>query len=667
MILTILFSLGTVGLFRTLLKGPLSSLDSKASFGISGLIGLGLLGSLTYFLGRLPQGLEWGRVLIVFLSGAGLVLFARDLQGKKSEVGSEATPKLELVQYVVVAIPVLFGLIALVGVLSPSTMSDWDTIAYHLAVPKIWLASKQITDITFIHHSNFPYALDGLFIHGLAWGGQAGAKAFSLVIYALGCVAIFGLARQWSNTNGGLVASCVFATIPSVMWESGTGYIDVGHGLYAGLGAWMLFKASKAPSGERNEPSIQRGQLILGGLLLGLAAGSKYTGLLTVGTALAIVPFTFSGELKSRIHGLVAVSLVVAVVAIPWYAKNAVTMNNPVYPFFYEKLGGKNWDQKQADVYKNEQKTFGVPFDGPLSIPHSIVGLAYQPGRYTNPNPKLVVSDGVASGGHGNPLASFGFVVMATGLVAGLLYAKKLKINPLLGWLLINVLAWFFLSQQSRYFLSFAPPLCIVAGLIFARRDVVGKLLVGAVLVQAVFSYLIAKDQLLTPQRLQSLSQSEDDFLTRSMPIYRAGKVMKEQPALGKVALYDEVFGFYLDVPYAWASFGHSTEFGYQTMKTPEELLESFRKQGITHVYLNLAMQDQAFAYERWIPSMGLALNQESRTWSQVEATPLDDAEKKGLLADVQVVWKPLLSDLVSSGKLEFVAGEPRWLLFRIP
>src|SRR5262249_4474254 len=141
-----------------------------------------------------------------------------------------------LLAVAVIAIAMLF---AVVGVLAPSDSIDWDSLAYHMAVPKIWLAGGKIEFISYIHHSNFPFTVDNLYIWGLTWGGESGAKAFALAFALLGTVSIFGLARQQYGDKAGWWAALAFGTTPMVVWLSGTAYIDVANGLYGGLGIAM--------------------------------------------------------------------------------------------------------------------------------------------------------------------------------------------------------------------------------------------------------------------------------------------------------------------------------------------------------------------------------------------------------------------------------------------
>src|SRR6185295_13803103 len=83
------------------------------------------------------------------------------------------------------------------------------------------------------------------------------------------------------------------------------------------------------------------------------------------------------------------VGVIAMAIACPWYIKNVVNTGNPVYPFFYSKLGGKNFSAPQAEQYSREQASFGVGTqDGHhdfTQIGHAVLGLGYQPGRFINP------------------------------------------------------------------------------------------------------------------------------------------------------------------------------------------------------------------------------------------------------------------------------------------
>lgn len=649
LILTYLAVLGG----RLVCERLLDRAHPAAVVGISGLVGLGLAGLITGIVGLLPYGVAIAGFVLAGLLAVSLATqafrktlwlrpFARRPQGAEWLVG------------LAIAVPLLAGV---VGTLAPSTTSDWDTIAYHLAVPKIWLHAGQIQPISFIHHSNFPGSIDLLYLWGLAYGGQAGAKAFTLVAFVLGLLAIFGLARTRYGASSACWAAAAFASVPVVVWETGTGYIDVVHGLYAGLGAWLLFSGIEAG---------RRGEILVGGVLLGFAAGTKYTGLqalIAVGVVLAAL-LLIRPSLRSMTKSIATAAALSLVIAAPWYVRNAAWTGNPVFPFFFERFGGKHWTQLQADVYRNEQKTFGVPFDGPLSIPHAVLGLAYQPGRYINPGQKLMVVDGKPVGGTGNPMGAVGCATLASMLV-GLAFWRSLRkpaqdalAEPaVLAWTGIGLLMWVFLSQQSRYGLSFAPPLAILAGGLITTLPL-GRLLAALVVVQTAWTGYLAKETLLSPERVRAAlgAESEAQYLRRNLGFYEAAEALNSQGSR-RVGLFDEVFGFYLDVPYFWAGFGHSDEMGYESMRNVDDFMASIQRLGFDHLYVNLSalVVDRAFA-ERWLRSMGLAGAPE----------PLPAEETAKLNADPQSRWRPLMTEAVLQGRLHVESMTRSGMILRV-
>jgi len=618
---------GMGGFGRLLLKRWLVDIDPALATGASFIAGLGLTGTLVYFVGRasVPAGIGLGAVAAII----GWVALAKERPEFKPDRRN-----------VLGTLAACF--IPAIGVVVPSTMMDWDSVAYHLAVPQIWLDAGRVSSVSFIHHSNFPFAVDGLNLLGLALGGQAAAKAFQVAYLVFGLIALFGLVREKFGDKAARWACAAFGTIPLVQWESGTAYIDVAHGLYAGLGVVLAIQGLRDPR-----------RMMVGAVLVGLALGSKYTGLQTL-FALGIVLLGAAILGKHSLRPIFAGLGIALLVGGPWYLKNAATVGNPVYPFFYEQLGGKNWDQRQADVYRNEQKTFGVPSALPLSVPHAILGMAYQPGRYVNPLQELREVDGKPFGAAGYPIGAAGFAIF----LAGLLAAFRRRSDdpdeaPILVWLLLSVLMWSVLSQQSRYALAFAPPLCYLLGSVISRRSWFGPALMGAVAVQGLVTLYACKELLLTPARMRAAFGvvSSEEYLLASMPFYEAAKLMNEDASVKKVGLFDEVFGFYLRKPYFWASYGHTTEMGYETMETSEEFLAACRRLGFSHLYINLRAADPNF--QKAIVEL-----------VQTGETSVDPAT---YIADPQARWKGFMIQALAERKLEISAPTKSGLILRVP
>lgn len=650
-LITLLFCVGALGVGRFVVGRLTGDLDPAARLGLNGMVGLGTLGLLTLPIGLLPEGLHWGIWVMGLLALAGLAL-----------VAAKKRPKLKLPSAGWLLAPLMIGvaaLFALIGVLAPSDTLDWDSLAYHLAVPKIWLHDGRISYISYIHHSNFPLSVDGLFIWGLSWGGQHGAKAFSWVYFLLGILALFGLARSRYGEKAAWWSALAFATIPVVAWEAGTAYIDVANGLFAGLGLYFAAQLVAAPS---------KRDAWLAAVFLGFAAGSKYTGLQTIGVAAAVVLVGLFLERKREIavKPISATVLLVAVsvlISAPWYAKNVANTGNPVYPFFYGVFGGKNWSDYNAMIYTREQQTFGAgramatpqqpdytknPLD-PLRLGHSVLGLTYQPGRYINPAPTQ---------GGGLPMGALGVTALAAWLLwmlSGRMGRFEASVAAEVG---VSFLMWFVLTQQARYVVALAAPLSVMfgGGVVQLRM---GKGLAALGVLQTVVGLAVLYQFLVTAQlQVVTGKVGADEYQAERIEFYEPAQFINKNVVDGRVALYDEVFGYLLDVPYFWANPGHTTELGYDRMKTADDLVASLKAHGITYVYFNLAptrQGDRAFS-DQWLAASGL----------QGPPVPFPPEVRQGRMADIGSRYLILVAEAAGSGKLTLVQPFKRSFLFQV-
>ncbi|MBN9500726.1 MAG: hypothetical protein BGO01_05850 [Armatimonadetes bacterium 55-13] len=569
-LISFLATLSAILLGRRLFRETLAGLDPAAHFGLSGLIGLALVGSFTFLCGLFGQFMI--AVVGVFLAGA--VAFASDVNFLKDSRWKFKKPEgSDLIFPVVIGLAMLLCLFA---VLAPSDSNDWDTLAYHLAVPKLWLQAGKISVIDFIHQSNFPFTVDSLYILGLKWGGAAGAKAFNWFFTGLGAITLFGLGRQRYGQRAGWWAALAFCSAPVVLLETGTGYIDVAHGLYAGLGivlaCWWL-------------ENQDRRLAVLSGIMLGFATGTKYTGLQTI-AVVGIVMLIGAVIWKRDIKWVFLVGLLAILIGAPWYVKNALWKENPVFPFFYSKLGGKDWDQRRADAYTNEQNGFGVGREAPPAgkiepgrLGHSVLGLAYQPGRYINPRQTM---------GLGDPLGAVGMALMATLTLALFGGLKSIFQKSTMASVLLSLLIWFVLTQQSRYIITLAVPLALLAAELSLRR-ILGLVVTALIGLQAAYSLGLLHLQRSADQMQVVLGKvTEEEYLTRRLGFYVPSKAINQLGPESKTALYDEVFGYMLDVPYYWANPGHSTLITYDSMQDGRSYADGMRRLGFTHVYMNL-------------------------------------------------------------------------------
>lgn len=638
-LISLVFAFGMAGLARKLFGRWLDDLDPAARVGLSGLLGLGVAGWITLPIGLLPSGLRWGVWPIGLLAVSGAWFGLRAMRTGEWRFVRPASWRLAMLVAALLALA--FGL---VGTLGPVDSFEWDALAYHLAVPKLWIEAGQITLIPTIHHSNFPFAVDNLYIWGLLWGDSAGAKTFSLLYGGFGALALFGLARARYGERAGWWAVVAFLGIPAVLWEIGTAYIDVSHGLWAGLG--ILFAA------EVVEDPTKRGRLWLSAVCLGMAAASKYTGL-QVAIAAALVVAIASVVQKRFAHGIGQAALLGSVALLlcsPWLARNFVQLGNPVYPFFYESFQGKNWGPSHAEIYKNEQQTFGVgrtPRGRNWNeFPSAVIGLAYQPGRYTNPNPVE---------GQGFPTGAMG----VTGIAAGLLWLvagrpRRFE-GAVLGAVFLCFLMWFALSQQSRYALNMTIPLCLLAGGAVARLRA-GPILAALASAQGMYSLWLIKGVTVDPKLPVIVGKvSNEDYLLAVVPFYEAAQTINEDTSARKVVLYDEVFGYYLNTPYLWGNPGHSAVFDYEAMPDGNGLVAALRSQGVTHLYVSFVQEPAGLLGRLFNPRV------------ERRGLPLEDSDLiRNTLNDWQRRWKALILDAYQKDLLMPMWSTPAGVYFEI-
>ncbi len=612
------------------LRDWLGDLDPAARVGVAGLLGLGGLGWLIFFVGYIPGALKGFSFLHIAIALAVIVAifrktFLRPLNLPIAKPGP--------LGFAIVAACLLCGVLALFAVLAPSDSLDWDSLAYHFAVPKLWQEAGQTHYIPFIHHSNFPFLVENL---SLLWRDACAAKAGTFVFAGLGALTLFGLARQKYGEKAAWWTLLGFCTIPIVLWEAGTGYIDVTHGLFSGLA--VIFALLWAEGSQKRD-------LWLSAIFLGFSIGSKYTGLQVLAVVLvALFAATVkTPEFRRAVKGGALIAAVGLVIGSPWYIRNASVVGNPVFPFFYEKLGGKNWGDFNAAIYRNEQQTFGVGRTEKgrdvTQFGHAVLGLTYQPGRYVNP---------AQDSGGGFPFGALGIVAIG-GMMLWLFSGRAGKFEGgVLASTLFSLAMWFFLSQQSRYGMNFAVPLMLLSGAAVARLRA-GPVLAGAAVVQAVYSLAMVW-MTTTSHKLPVVlgKESKEEYLSAQVPFYSAAQVLNIAAKDGKVALYDEVFGYFLDVEYFWANPGHSSLIPYDSMQGGDDFARVMRDQAFSHIYVNIAMWTPEERAE-WLRATGLF-------GAPIPYTPERRAQ---LMADPQVKWRLMLAEAMASGKLKATQDFP--------
>ncbi len=499
--------------------------------------------------------------------------------------------------------------VTLLAALAPPSDMDWDGLAEHLAQAKIYAHTGAYTPLWYDHHSHFPALVTMLFAVGMKLEGAALAKLFHWAFGMIGLFAAFSLGEGFVARGAGKWAALTFASTPVVGWLMQVGYVDLGttaFGLLATLGflAWLRSRSAR--------------DLALAGIMAGCMMGTKAQGICLFGVLLAAVGVAGlwrragAGEWA---RAVATFGLVAGLIAAPWYLKSWLTTGNPVYPFAYNIFGGKYWGPAEAQQYDYHQKEFGVdhlpPADQYFKLapgqrrfvgPRSPRNLLLAPWNLTfDPTPFEVLWR------QGNQRLLTNLLMFWIGplyFVGAVLLLKLAVLRrgacstpdgartcTALGLLFAPLWVWWLMSMQlARYLVPSLVLVTPVIGAVWHRLQgraarAIPLLWLGVAVAMA--AYLAAPGVAVVCGMLR-----QDDYLRATCPVYEASMAVNRiVPPGGKVILYGEPRGFYLDVDYLWGDPGHHRLIPYDRLKTPQGLVAYLRGMGVTDVLIN-----QAFA-----------------------------------------------------------------------
>lgn len=230
-------------------------------------------------------------------------------------------------------------LIVLILVLASVPPVSRDALIHHLAVPKLWIEQGGIYEMPNLIASYYPMNLDLLYVIPLYFGNDIVPKyihfAFALATAGL----IYTYLSKRLGRSYALTGSLLFLTTPVIIKLSITAYVDLGLVFFTTLSLFQLL--AWAENGFRFR------HLAWAAVACGLAAGSKYNGLISLFILTAMTPYIYLRRYRAKpaakkelsVQGkALGCGLVFAAIAglvfMPWMARNAIWTGNPLHPLF---------------------------------------------------------------------------------------------------------------------------------------------------------------------------------------------------------------------------------------------------------------------------------------------------------------------------------------------
>lgn len=539
-------------------------------------LGLGFISLIFFFLGVFQLYSDKRLLFAVLVPGlvcerAGLL---RELIGSIRE---SKNIKLAPGQVLLAVLLFMIVITSLVLALAPPSMGDWDSLAYHLTMPKLYLQHGGFYYISFSSHSEFPFLMEMLYLPGLALGNPVAAKLMHYWMGILLIASVMLLVKRHFNPKAAPLAALALAGMPIVLYFATTAYVDLATALYTVLCVYLLLNYFDTDD---------RRYLIGCAVSAGFAASTKMTGL-SILPLLVIWLIADRYAAKKKIEWKRALMLicVALLTCATWYIKTYIYTGNPVYPFFYSIFGGKDWNAELAQIYTTSQAKFGMGHNlkSLLLLPYNLLANSWafydQPGLYIGP-----------------------IFLVGVPVLLLLLWKRNRKLTGLAGFFIGQVAIWFMLTHQSRYLIpAFAVLAVLIAAIIYQdeRLRVIRGLLYGVFALTAIFGLWT-----ILPSAVLSAGMDRQEYLKATLDIYPADTWMNGHlPKDANVILFADTRGFYLNRNFVWGDYGHNIEFSWH-FNSVEDFTGFLKSKHITHAMINymiLPKPDDATGTAEWI------------------------------------------------------------------
>jgi hypothetical protein len=555
-------------------------------------MGAGAWSLLWFFLGAAGLYRTWIAVVALAL---GAVLGLRALPLRRLASGPPASVPRGMAAAALALVALTLGL-GLVAALTPPTAKD--TLLYHLAVPRAYVAAGRGVEVFHNLASYYPLGHEMQSVWALLLGGAgdprrigeaaAGAVAFAwapiLLAVVHGWVRERGLDRGWA-----LVAALLVAAIPTVYHVATSVYVDLAIAAYIALAV---------RAGGRWWTTQERGWLRRLALALGWALCIKLTAVFLV-APLAVVVLARAWRARAgravpvAAAGLAAL-LAGGVLASPWYVRTWLRTGSPVYPFYVDLWGGSapGWDRERSyqyealfSLYGGADKSAADYLLAPLRL--AVAAQPELPSHY----------DGVLG-----VALLFGLPLVAVALRRRLLDPETRIAAAASAAFFV---AWLLGSQQLRYLLPAAPgwALAVVAAAggcaatARARRALAGALVGLAALGVLVIVAWFAEQ---APLRVVLGGEGREAFLARRLdyfPYYQM--ISRELPPDARVWLINmRRDTYHLERPYFsdYIFEDWTLRQWVRAARDADDVRRRAREAGLTHV---LVRHDRLLDYDR--------------------------------------------------------------------
>ena len=230
-----------------------------------------------------------------------------------------------------------------------------DALTHHLFVPRLYLEHGGIYEIPTIPFSYYPMNLDLLYMIPLYFGNDILPKYIHFLFALLTAWLIYDYLKIRISRTYGLLGSLFFLSIPIIVKLSITVYVDLGLMFFTTASLLLLFRWIKSIKKIR--------YLIFAGLCCGLAAGTKYNGLVSLFLLSLFTPVLYIRSRKEMRGSSRAIwfALIFVMASLttysPWLIRNFVWTGNPIYPLHDSLFNNSGQQHTDLDSSQKDENS----------------------------------------------------------------------------------------------------------------------------------------------------------------------------------------------------------------------------------------------------------------------------------------------------------------------
>jgi len=323
----------------------------------------------------------------------------------------------------------------------------WDAGAYHLSLPRRYLAAGGFTALPLNVYAIWPHATELLFAPALLLRDHALATALHTSFGALALWAVYRACCAEGHPAAGWLAAPLALANPVLLFELGIAYVDLVSAFFFSAGIAFMARALRGPARSR-------GALALAGVCGGALAAVKINGVLgTAALASLALPRALAlaraGELRALGRDALAFAAPAALLWLPWLARSAALTGDPLYPLLYPILGGPDWSPALAQRFGDWQRGIGM---GRGALDYALLPL------------RVALAGGQDYGHFAGRIGAHWLLCIPFAVAFG---RSQPLVRAALAASALYFALWALGSQQMRFLVVILPPLALATALSF--------------------------------------------------------------------------------------------------------------------------------------------------------------------------------------------------------